>query len=265
MDHFIFLAFNICKLQESHELFSSLVNIAYERGSEPNASATAQYNLGLMYMKGYVDPRESGKPNYKAAERYFYLASNRNFSEAFCNLGVMCAEGYIDKLKNGKPNYDIASDYFSFAADWGSLIAYKGLQYISKIQGEFAVLESYHEAFNRRNACGVLIGSREIYSKEGKYETVTDYIQRYVDQGNIKAQYDLWKIYHYEIQDTKRFYAAFPLLLFSKTGKNISVEQEDYVEIKDFVNLKGYAEERAHIEQGEHFELSYYIEKNQLC
>jgi TPR repeat protein len=77
---------------------SKNADIAYLLAQANSGSASAQYNLGVIYLSG-----EQVEQNYEKALAYFTLAANHGNTKAEYNLGVMYANGY-----GVKQNYDRA-------------------------------------------------------------------------------------------------------------------------------------------------------------
>jgi hypothetical protein len=88
--------------------------------------ANAQYNLGVLYMKGNEDVRQ----DYVESAKWFLLAAEQGYDQAPYNLGVFYAVGLGVKQDNSK-----SAKWFRLAAEKGHPKAQYNLGVIYK-QGQ---------------------------------------------------------------------------------------------------------------------------------
>ena len=95
-----------------------LLSLAAEQGY-----ANAQYQLGVMYMKG-----DGTKIDVKRAVEFFTLAAEQGLDKAQYNVGVMYANG-----QGVEQSFTTAKEWFQKAAAQGSKIAIAGLKQVDKV------------------------------------------------------------------------------------------------------------------------------------
>ncbi|WMW80192.1 tetratricopeptide repeat protein [Undibacterium cyanobacteriorum] len=129
---------------------------AFKKAADQGKS-DAQFNLGLMYLKG-----EGVTQDYVEAKALFEKAAQQNNVRAQVNLGRMYA-----KAKGVAPNYGMAVHWFSKAAELG----YADAQY----------------------SLGVLYVSGHGVTRD--YDKARDLFSKAAEQKNASAQYQLGLMY----------------------------------------------------------------------
>jgi len=281
--------FNILDYEKSYYLFKSLadkgVNDAqynlgqmYEFGHFVNGNskkafdlyylahlggfAPATYAIGELYYYGYPE----NKPNYELAWKYYQLAADLEYPQAFYSLAWM-----IDNEEGRERNSDEALEYYIKAADLGDASALNalGLIYSNIENGVFDVVKSrefYKKSYNLGDYFAPLNLARSYnyYVNYAERNKELNLHKENIKKDIIEARY--WYSKAIEIGNYEGFYEYAET--FSNEGdfesaRNILIkglkisqapENPDYVMkthllsyLSGYYESQGYAEESLHV------------------
>lgn len=95
-----------------------LTGAEWFRKAAINGSATAQFNLGLLYARHTFTPQPGACSPYDGAVHWLRMAVTQNSAPARCALGLLYADGHIG-VQNGIKNMTQAYELIKASAAQG--------------------------------------------------------------------------------------------------------------------------------------------------